>query len=148
MRPPALAKLCPSALGGGGHHHSPGRGSGRGTVARGSVSRVWLEFTIMYSTLGINEAMRPPEIPGRVLTYPLPARFSTAPEPRARGARRTSTTMPRKSSHEDGVKSKGRSKADKARRNFELHGQYSAKHLRLKESAREAKCASQARQAK
>jgi len=56
--------------------------------------------------------------------------------------------MPRKSSHEDGVKSKGRSKADKARRNFELHGQYSAKHLRLKESAREAKCASQARQAK
>ena len=57
-------------------------------------------------------------------------------------------TMPRKSSHEDGVKSKGRSKADKARRNFELHGQYSAKHLRLKESAREAKGASQARQAK
>ena len=72
-------------------------------------------------------------------------RLNRAP---ARGARRTSTTMPRKSSHEDGVKSKGRSKADKARRNFELHGQYSAKHLRLKESAREAKCVSQARQAK
>jgi hypothetical protein len=56
--------------------------------------------------------------------------------------------MPRKSSHQDGVKSKGRSKADKARRNFELHGTYSSKHLRLKESAREAKCNSQAHQAK
>ena len=81
---------------------------------------------------------------------PSAARFSTAPERTSAPAdhERTSTTMPRKSSHEDGVKSKGRSKADKARRNFELHGQYSAKHLRLKESAREAKCASQARQAK
>jgi hypothetical protein len=48
--------------------------------------------------------------------------------------------MPCKSSHEDGVKGKGRSKSDKARRSFELHGQYSSKHLRLKESAREAKC--------
>ena len=36
---------------------------GRGTVARGSASRVWLEFTIMYSTLGINEAIRPLEGP-------------------------------------------------------------------------------------
>ena len=48
--------------------------------------------------------------------------------------------MPSKSSHEDGVKGKGRSKSDKARRSFELHGQYSSKHLRLKESAREAQC--------
>ena len=83
---------------------------------------------------------------------PSAARFSTAPvrcglNERARSTT-TSRTMPRKSSHEDGVKSKGRSKADKARRNFELHGQYSAKHLRLKESALEAKGASQARQAK
>ena len=60
----------------------------------------------------------------------------------------THSTMPRKSSHQDGVKSKGRSKADKARRNFELHGTYSSKHLRLKEYAHEAKCNSQARQAK
>jgi hypothetical protein len=55
--------------------------------------------------------------------------------------------MPSKSSHEDGVKGKGRSKSDKARRSFELHGQYSSKHLRLKESAREAQCL-QAREAK
>ena len=79
---------------------------------------------------------------------PLPLAFRRRLNEPARGADAQSTTMPRKSSHEDGVKSKGRSKADKARRNFELHGQYSAKHLRLKESAREAKCASQARQAK
>ena len=46
---------------------------GRGTVARGSVSRVWLEFTIVYSTLGINLAKCPH-------FTPLPARFSTAPE--------------------------------------------------------------------
>ena len=50
------------------------------------------------------------------------------------------TAMPSKSSHEDGVKGKGRSKSDKARRSFELNGQYSSKHLRLKESAREAQC--------
>ena len=55
--------------------------------------------------------------------------------------------MPSKSSHEDGVKGKGRSKSDKARRSFELNGQYSSKHLRLKESAREAKCL-QAREVK
>ena len=55
--------------------------------------------------------------------------------------------MPRKSSHEDGVKGKGRSKSDKARRSFELHGQYSSKHLRLKESAHETKCL-QAREAR
>ena len=45
--------------------------------------------------------------------------------------------MPRKGSSEDGVKGKGRSKADKQRRNFELNGTYSAKHLRLKEAERE-----------
>ena len=55
--------------------------------------------------------------------------------------------MPSKNNHEDGVKGKGRSKSDKARRSFELNGQYSSKHLRLKESAREAKCL-QAREAK
>jgi hypothetical protein len=46
--------------------------------------------------------------------------------------------MPRKGSGEDGVRAKGRSKADKARRTFELHGTYSAKHLRLLEQKREA----------
>ena len=55
--------------------------------------------------------------------------------------------MPSKNNHEDGVKGKGRSKSDKARRSFELNGQYSSKHLRLKESAREAKCL-QAREVK
>ena len=118
---------------------------GRGTVARGSVSRVcWLESTIMLRGTRESTIM----YSWRVLTSPPAARFSTAPERGRPRTRRTSRTMPRKSSHEDGVKSKGRSKADKARRNFELHGQYSAKHLRLKESAREAKGASQARQAK
>ena len=72
----------------------------------------------------------------------------------SRAARRASniaqtehTAMPSKISHEDGVKGKGRSKSDKARRSFELNGQYSSKHLRLKESAREAKCL-QAREVK
>ena len=39
--------------------------------------------------------------------------------------------MPHKSASEDGVKSKGRKGSDKARRNFELNGTYTAKHLRL-----------------
>ena len=38
--------------------------------------------------------------------------------------------MPSKSKGQDGVKHKGRSKSDKARRNFELNGKYSAKHRR------------------
>ena len=33
---------------------------------------------------------------------------------------------------EDGVRSKGRKKKDKAARNFDLHGTYTAKHMRLK----------------
>jgi hypothetical protein len=33
---------------------------------------------------------------------------------------------------EDGVKDKGRKKKDKAARNFDLHGTYTAKHMRLK----------------
>ena len=57
----------------------------------------------------------------------------TRPHPRAE----LKASMPRKGSSEDGVKSKGRSKADKQRRNFELNGTYSAKHLRLKEAERE-----------
>jgi len=60
--------------------------------------------------------------------------------PDDQNTRDSSPRMPSKSSHEDGVKGKGRSKSDKARRSFELHGQYSSKHLRLKESAREAQC--------
>ena len=47
--------------------------------------------------------------------------------------------MPRKGSGEDGVKSKQRSKSDKARRSFELHGTYSSKHLRLRAAEAEAK---------
>ena len=45
----------------------------------------------------------------------------------------THDSMPRKVSGEENVKQKGRSKSDKARRGFELHGTYSAKHLRLRE---------------
>lgn len=42
--------------------------------------------------------------------------------------------MPQKTGRDDqGVKTKGRSKKDKGRRNFELHGTYSQKHLRLRE---------------
>ena len=33
---------------------------------------------------------------------------------------------------EDGVREKGRKKKDKAARNFDLHGTYTAKHMRLK----------------
>lgn len=40
--------------------------------------------------------------------------------------------MPNKSKGEDGVKQKQRSKKDKAIRGFELHGTYTAKHMRLK----------------
>ena len=71
-----------------------------------------------------------------------PTAFAFRLTPRAERRPRAEGTaaMPCKSSHEDGVKGKGRSKSDKARRSFELHGQYSSKHLRLKESAREAKC--------
>ncbi len=47
--------------------------------------------------------------------------------------------MPRKGSGEDGVKSKQRSKSDKARRSFELNGTYSSKHLRLRAAEAEAK---------
>ena len=40
-------------------------------------------------------------------------------------------TMPNKGQHSaDGVKQKQRSKKDKAKRNFELHGKHSAKHVR------------------
>jgi hypothetical protein len=41
--------------------------------------------------------------------------------------------MPCKVRGEENVKQKGRSKQDKARRNFELHGQYSSKHLRIRD---------------
>jgi len=42
--------------------------------------------------------------------------------------------MPTKNTYsEEGVRAKGRSKTDKARRSFELHGQYSSKHLRIRE---------------
>jgi hypothetical protein len=41
--------------------------------------------------------------------------------------------MPHKSQGEDGVKAKGRKGKDKARRTRDLHGSYSAKHLRLRE---------------
>jgi len=47
--------------------------------------------------------------------------------------------MPRKGSGEEGVKSKQRSKSDKARRSFELNGTYSSKHLRLRAAEAEAK---------
>ena len=46
--------------------------------------------------------------------------------------------MPRKGSGEEGVKSKQRSKSDKARRSFELNGTYSSKHLRLRAAEAEA----------
>lgn len=53
--------------------------------------------------------------------------------------------MPSKSKSEDGVKNKSRSKKDKAIRTFELHGNYSAKHMRIKaerdEAAKEKKAA-------
>ena len=43
--------------------------------------------------------------------------------------------MPHKETNDaNGVKNKSRSKADKSRRNFELHGSYSSKHLRLREA--------------
>jgi len=45
--------------------------------------------------------------------------------------------MPRKTGDEHGVKQKGRSKSDKAKRSFELNGTYSAKHLRLREQQQE-----------
>jgi len=41
--------------------------------------------------------------------------------------------MPSKTSNVDGIKQKTRSKADKARRTFELNGTYSSKHLRIRE---------------
>lgn len=40
--------------------------------------------------------------------------------------------MPSKIKGEDGVKAKQRSKSDKAKRTFELNGNYSAKHMRMK----------------
>ena len=46
--------------------------------------------------------------------------------------------MPSKSKGEDGVKSKGRSKKDKAIRTFELNGTYSSKHMRIKAERDEA----------
>ena len=52
---------------------------------------------------------------------------------------RKQPTMPRKGSGEEGVKSKQRSKSDKARRSFELNGTYSSKHLRLRAAEAEAK---------
>jgi len=43
--------------------------------------------------------------------------------------------MPHKQTKDaDGVKSKGRSKKDKAKRSFDLNGTYSSKHLRLREA--------------
>ena len=51
--------------------------------------------------------------------------------------RPTTARMPQKHRGEEGVKSKGRKKSDKAARNFELHGTYSAKHLRLIGASRE-----------
>lgn len=48
--------------------------------------------------------------------------------------------MPNKSKGEDGVKQKQRSKKDKAIRSFELHGNYTAKHMRIK-AERDAKSA-------
>ena len=47
--------------------------------------------------------------------------------------------MAQNSNDADYVKGKGRSKTDKARRNFELNGQHSSKHVRIKEAEREAK---------
>eukprot|EP00308_Calcidiscus_leptoporus_P014800 CAMPEP_0119353086 /NCGR_PEP_ID=MMETSP1334-20130426/2307_1 /TAXON_ID=127549 /ORGANISM="Calcidiscus leptoporus, Strain RCC1130" /LENGTH=69 /DNA_ID=CAMNT_0007366295 /DNA_START=58 /DNA_END=267 /DNA_ORIENTATION=- len=41
--------------------------------------------------------------------------------------------MPNKQRTEDGVKVVRRKKSDKAIRNFELHGGFSSKHLRLRE---------------
>ena len=42
--------------------------------------------------------------------------------------------MPHKQNKDtEGVKNKGRSKKDKAKRSFELNGSYSSKHLRLRE---------------
>ena len=50
--------------------------------------------------------------------------------------------MPSKTGSDDqGVKTKGRSGKDKARRSFELNGQYSSKHLRLREAEREKQAA-------
>ena len=45
---------------------------------------------------------------------------------------RSNGTMPKKDKGEYGVKPKQRSKKDKAARNFELNGTYSAKHVRAK----------------
>eukprot|EP00322_Chrysochromulina_rotalis_P017504 CAMPEP_0115881176 /NCGR_PEP_ID=MMETSP0287-20121206/28283_1 /TAXON_ID=412157 /ORGANISM="Chrysochromulina rotalis, Strain UIO044" /LENGTH=61 /DNA_ID=CAMNT_0003337073 /DNA_START=130 /DNA_END=315 /DNA_ORIENTATION=+ len=43
--------------------------------------------------------------------------------------------MPHKDSKDaEGVKAKSRSKADKNRRNFELRGHFSAKHVRVREA--------------
>lgn len=43
--------------------------------------------------------------------------------------------MPKKTGYDDeGVKTKGRKGKDKARRSFELNGQYSSKHLRVREA--------------
>ena len=57
----------------------------------------------------------------------------------ARTRSHSQPTMPRKGSGEEGVKSKQRSKSDKARRSFELNGTYSSKHLRLRAAEAEAK---------
>jgi len=40
--------------------------------------------------------------------------------------------MPRKTSGEDGVKSKQRKSKDAAKRDFELNGKYSAKSIRMR----------------
>ena len=101
--------------------------------------------------------MHPPPLPevGDV-TYltpsrrPRPKRALCGSHAATSTANRTHTqAMSRKSSsHEDGMQGVGRdkrsTKAGKARRSFELNGQYSAKHLRLKELSREQ----QAQQAK
>tara|TARA_B110001452_G_scaffold261376_1_gene260106 strand:- start:82 stop:333 length:252 start_codon:yes stop_codon:yes gene_type:complete len=52
--------------------------------------------------------------------------------------------MPSKGKGEDGVKSKQRSKSDKARRTFELNGTYSTKHMRIKAERDEKSRANQA----
>jgi len=49
----------------------------------------------------------------------------------AEDAPRRERAMPAKLGNEDGVKARGRKSSDKARRNFELNGTYSAKHLRI-----------------
>ena len=41
--------------------------------------------------------------------------------------------MPKARANEDGVKGSRAKKSDKARRNFDLHGAYTAKHLRVRQ---------------